>query len=413
MSQELEKNTLLNEAKKAYPLINSSGNSQIHYSAEANNNTHNITNNIIIKNIYKGIRETEPIINNQKSLEEVHQISDVQSVQMKVIPFEIKIKQLIWNHLSFQDNINCTMASREFNEIVNEMDCFRLNLDLTSSIPKLTRSYKTMIIEGYKCVKLKTRLRRILQHLSTSLIELKLLNCEFVVMTLYDFLSELPLLESLELNISLIMNWNLSYSEEDLPQLLYLKDFKLNIKEDVWNETLAITRASLNIKSLSFINTNFKKTEFNKYIKSFKNLNSLSLSKCNFIQTYKMYGLNISFDCLKELRFLHLDEVNTEMLNIIRTKWIRKLTKFELNCQPDQWEIAEQFFQQCCYKHCNIKFVAKRKLNNIGVCILSSKTDVVEIDTFDDPFDLKLYEFIHVNSDGISITNTIANLCWN
>ena len=58
-----------------------------------------------------------------------------------------------------------------------------------------------------------------LRQLSHTLIHLKLYNCEFNLMTLCDILCEFPLLESLELNMKLIIDTTIELTKEVLPKL--------------------------------------------------------------------------------------------------------------------------------------------------------------------------------------------------
>ena len=220
------------------------------------------------------------------------------------------------------------------------------------------------------------------------------------------------LLKSLIINVT--KNLENENFKKDLQEFLKLKDIESELKGNEFHETLATIRAVSNKKSLSIVDANFEIEEFNEYLSLFKNLSSLTLTNCIVSGVNDVEELNNSFESLTKLRFLKLDKVNTQMLNIIRTKWIRKLTKLELNCKSDQWEIAEQFYEQCKMNNLNMKFVAKRKFNTEGekYCSENSKTNSGEKDTFDDPFDNTVFKIV-LKYNGICIRNKTHKLFWN
>lgn len=106
------------------------------------------------------------------------------------------------------------------------------------NIPKLRSNHKRGIIDGLICHSFDPEMRRMLEQFRHSLIHLKLWNCEFDPMTLYEFLSEFPLLETIELNIKVTMKTSMNLTHEELFKLWNFKNFKLEINFDKRNGIL-------------------------------------------------------------------------------------------------------------------------------------------------------------------------------
>ena len=92
-------------------------------------------------------------------------------------------------------------------------------------IPKVSFNYEKIIIRGYRCKTLTPAMREMLKLLSQSVVDLTLDGCEFDLVALCEFLRELPLLNSLKLNVFITMERIFDIPEECLPNLLQLKDF--------------------------------------------------------------------------------------------------------------------------------------------------------------------------------------------
>ncbi|CAO1397458.1 unnamed protein product [Diamesa hyperborea] len=245
MSDEIAEKVPPTVAKSVLSSIASSFNSIFNYwGVSINNNTH------IINNLYF-TRESINVNTNDSSRVD-QKIVDQTTIYLEVIPNDQKIMELIWSYLTIDDKFNCTLVCKRFNNIISEMECFRLIVNLPSMvrvIPRLSRSYKTVIFQRYQCTDLKPLMRQMLEHLSHSVIDVRFYGCKFNLMTLCDFLRELPLLESLVIDMTLTMNKDVELSVEDIPKLLKLKDFKIKVNADKLDEALVITSSALNIET--------------------------------------------------------------------------------------------------------------------------------------------------------------------
>ena len=359
----MSKNTPTNVAKSVFTSIASSFNSIFNYwGISMNNNTH-VINNLYFTREPKNIKKNDSSTVDQK-------IVDQSALFTEVFPNDEKIIKLIWNYLNIDDKFNCTMVCKRFNNIVSEMECFRLIVNLPSMvrvIPRLSRSYKTVIFQSYQCTDLKPLMRQMLKHLSHSVIDLRFYDCKFNLMTLCEFLRELPLLESLVLDMTLTFKKDVEISVEDIPKFLNLRDFKIKVNADKLDETLVITGCALNIESLSLYEAIFDINVFNDYLIQYKNsLKSLSLTKCIIHKSVNLAKLNTlrinsviklqpkdygSFDCLNKLRVLHLTDVNTEMLGILNTKCISWLTDLEVIYTSQQKENMSDFYMKYIFQN--------------------------------------------------------------
>ncbi|CAO1407377.1 unnamed protein product [Diamesa tonsa] len=211
MSDEIAEKVPPTVAKSVLSSIASSFNSIFNYwGVSINNNTH------IINNLYF-TRESINVNTNDSS--RVYQkIVDQTTIYLEVIPNDQKIMELIWSYLTIDDKFNCTLVCKRFNNIVSEMECFRLIVNLPSMvrvIPRLSRSYKTVIFQRYQCTELKPLMRQMLEHLSHSVIDVRFYGCKFNLMTLCEFLRELPLLESLRFTPVPLKNVELRWNNID------------------------------------------------------------------------------------------------------------------------------------------------------------------------------------------------------
>lgn len=141
-----------------------------------------------------------------------------------------------------EDEINCLPLASE--------TLYLEFLSRVQIIPTLTSSYQTMIIKGLKCKSLGSPMRQMLQHLSSTLIDLKLFDCEFNMMALYAMLSVLPILESIELNIKLTMKTSIELTKKDLTNLLNFNEIEMEIIDDMANDIL-------DTKSNGYFNSSF------------------------------------------------------------------------------------------------------------------------------------------------------------
>ena len=241
----------------------------------------------------------------------------------------------------------------------DEFNCLQLTfepllLEFSSSvliIPTLTHKYQTVIIDGYKTESLDLEVRQMLRQLGLNLIDLKFFDCEFDLITLCDILRELPLLQSLELNLKLIKRTNIILNADKLPKLVDLKDIKLEINDEMVKNILNITK-NTNIEFLTLFDATFNINEFIYYLKQYKKLTSLSLTNCivnnasQVMSRLKTLHLNnkgklptidyTNFDCLKQLHTLQLNEVNDELLKVLKSKCIDGLQELTINYTTEQ-----------------------------------------------------------------------------
>lgn len=113
-----------------------------------------------------------------------------------------------------------------------------------------------MIIKGYKTESLAPEMLEMLKQLSQTLIHINFFDCEFDVKILCDILRELPLLQSIELSMKLTMDAKMIMNATNLPQLLHLKVFKMEINDNMAKNILEITK-SANIEILTLFNAFF------------------------------------------------------------------------------------------------------------------------------------------------------------
>lgn len=280
--------------------------------------------------------------------------------QREVIPKDKEILQLIWKYLSHEDKMNCTLVCKRFNYIISEMNYLRINANLNAAfryIPKLSRNYSSVRFENYKCDNLKPLMSQMLDHFQKSSMHFTLDDCQFEMTTLLEVLYKFPLLESLHLNLILKMTNDLEISWETRPKLVHLKVLTLKINDDKLKEILEMLSAALNLESISLYDVKFKI----EYLKAYKSLNSLSLQKCIMEPPFYKSNLrtldfessvNVSsvdykkFDCLHNLRKLILNEVNNEMLEILKSNCIQRLTDFSVVFYKYQFDPMNIFWNE-------------------------------------------------------------------
>ena len=218
-------------------------------------------------------------------------------------------------------------------------------------IPDLTCKYQTAIIDGYKTESLDLEVRQMLRQLGLNLIDLKFFDCEFDLITLCDILRELPLLQSLELNLKLIKRTNIILNADKLPKLVDLKDIKLEINDEMVKNILNITK-NTNIEFLTLFDATFDINEFINLLKKHQSLKSLSLTNCGVnnanqvmsrLKTLhlnnigKLSSMNYkNFDCLEQLHTLELTEVNDELLKVLKSKCTDDLIVLKINYTAEQ-----------------------------------------------------------------------------
>ena len=214
-----------------------------------------------------------------------------------------------------------------------------------------------MTIEDYKTESLDLELRQLFKQLRHTLIDLKFFDCEFDLITLCDILRELPLIQSLELNLKLTKRTNIILNADKLPKLVHLKNIKLQINDEMLKNILNITKTA-NIEFLTLFDATFDINEFIYLLEKHQILTSLSLSNCgvnnanqvmsrikklHFNNINKFSSMNyINFDCLKQLHTLELTEVNDELLNILKSKCIEGLQELTINYTKEQNENANR-----------------------------------------------------------------------
>lgn len=225
-----------------------------------------------------------------------------------------------------KNKINCLPLAIELLHLV-----FPTNVEIN---PILTHNYKTVIIEGYKTKPLEPNMHKMFEQLGLTLIDIKFLDCDFDVMTLYDILCKLPLLESLQLSMKLSMDMLTEFDENRLPELLHFKDMKLEINADIIEYILYMTTNVSTIEVLAFLNSTLNINQINDFLKHHQNLKSLNLTKC-IINKLPSIDYTI-FNCLKQLHTLELFEVNDEMLTILKSTCIDGLQELSINYTTEQ-----------------------------------------------------------------------------
>ena len=276
-----------------------------------------------------------------------------------VLPTDKKLMKLIWKYLRLDDKLNCRLVCKRFNKIVSEMDGFLINVYFPSKvqkIPKLTSNHQTIIIQhlnNLNCQSLELEVHQMLNQFKDSLIHLKLLDCKFHMMPLYEMLSELPMLKSLTLNTKLTMRTSIDLTKDDQLKLLNIEEMINNY--DFGNKILDNARNGLkiNIKTLLDDET-FSINKFKNSIKKSSGAQSLKfmkwiIKKAEIMSTCITYYFNsnilissmddTSFDWLKQLNDLHLIDEFNEMMNLLKSKCIDELTGSETNITAEQKNI--------------------------------------------------------------------------
>ena len=266
----------------------------------------------------------------------------------EVFPDDEKFMQRIWKYLNLEDRLNCRLVCKRFNEIISGPKFLGQNVYFPSTvekIPKLTTNHETVIIEGLNCNLLDVEVRQKLKQFNNSLIHLELLHCTFYLTTLYQILSELPLLESLKFHHRVTMNTSIELTNYDLKNLLNFEEIKMEIVDDLNNDILDNTKNALNIKIVLFFDyTTVNMNDFNDSMdyKSRKDLNFMNCLINKESETFFYLRLHLnsnthifpidskSFDCLKELNNLKnnlkLNVTNDEIEKILKFKCIDGLS---------------------------------------------------------------------------------------
>lgn len=297
-------------------------------------------------------------------------IEEKKILYTEVIPNDQIIMKLIWTYLNIEDKINCTLVCKRFNNIISDMNCFRLSVDLSSKFlvfPRLSRDYETVIFKNYECKNLKEPKKKMLKQLNRCVEKTIFSDCKFDMMALNGFLSELSMLKSLELNMLLTIDDNIEIDFDDLPQLFQLEDLTINVNGDKTEEILNMFSCASNIQSLclSLFNANIKHNVLY-YMKRYKKmLKSLSFTRCIVDKAENLLNLNTlhldsikilqpkhyrSFDDLQNLRVLHLSKVDIDLLKILDTNCISCLTELKVDYSHFQRDLVNHLFAKYMYK---------------------------------------------------------------
>lgn len=349
--------------------INSSFNINMKYNCEAINN-----NTYVSTNIYKTSGNIKK--NNSSVLITIFQFfwyilckikylwKELRGLngQKEVFPNDKKVMELIWKHLNLQDKKNCSLVCRRFNTIISENNYFKITKKLTSKyqiIPKLSRKYSTAHFEDYHCNKLKPLMNQMIDHFEHSLKNFTLNNCQFEMMTLNKILHKLPLLESLQLNLTLKTNKEVELPVGGEPKLVHLEKLIIKVNNEMLEEMLVMLSSALNIKSISLFDAKFG-IDMIDYLAQYRKLTSLSLTKCimekpsfrynlsdlDFDSSVKLPSVNYhSFDCLENLCKLKLINVNNELLRILKSNCVQKITDCKIVYSYEQDFDVKYFFQ--------------------------------------------------------------------
>lgn len=361
-------------AKFLLSSIASSFNTTFHYSGNS------IRNKIIVNNILN--------FGSQSTKDDSAVIEEKKTLYTEVIPRNQIILKLIWTYLRIEDKINCTMVCKGFNNIISDMNCFRLCVDLSTKfrvIPRLSRNYETVIFKNYECNILKEPMKKMLKQLNRRVEKTIFDDCKFDMMALNGFLSELTMLKSLELNMLLTIDDNIEIDFDDLPQLFQLKDLTINVNGDKMEEILEMFSSASNIQSLclSLFDATIKHKVLD-YMKRYKRiLKSLRFTKCIVDKAENLVNLNSlhlystkklpskdyrSFDDLQNLRVLHLSEVDFDLLDILDTKCISFLNELKIVYSIHQNDKVNIFF-------CN--YMCRIGINQIEQRVLKNSSTIV------------------------------------
>ena len=262
---------------------------------------------------------------------------------------------LIWKYLTLDAKLNCRLVCKRFNEIISGKHFLGQNVFFPSKveeIPKLRSNHERVMIQGLNCFSLTSEEHQMLEQFRHSLIHLKLFGCSFDLMTLYQFLSELPLLETIEFVTNfLTMKTSIELTNEDLFKLLSFKDFKMEINFDLEIDILDNKRNVLNIEITSSVNKTLSINEINDSMRNHESKKSLNFIKCIANKAEGMYGkltlhLNTnthlspmditSIDYLEELDDFELYDVNNGLKNFFKTKCIDGLAGLAVNYTAEE-----------------------------------------------------------------------------
>ncbi|CAO1440778.1 unnamed protein product [Diamesa tonsa] len=277
-----------------------------------------------------------PAIEEEDLPNESSNIEDRKSLNKEVFLNDQKIIELIWRYLRIDDKFNCTLVCKRFNRIISLMDCFCLSYSpsLLRVIPKLSRDYKNAIFMGMQCSNLKVHERAMLKHLGKSLINLKIYELSTNREELCALLREVPLLESLSLNMTLETEPCLEeLSMKDVPKLLHLKFLKISMSDENLNGALTIFDSAPIIESLSLFHVYLRLNELNHFLRGHKSyLRCLTLRYCGLCSDHNYKNSIFTpndfkiFDELHQLRELYLLYFGCPTLRILNSKCINWLT---------------------------------------------------------------------------------------
>lgn len=322
--------------------MNSSFNTETIFNGAAINNT-------TISNNYFQLSADEKY---QKMKLHLPKIVDLAVFSKEVFPNDNKVLELIWKYLSIVDKFNCTLVCKRFNYLVSEMNCFHLVPNLSSKFrvfPRLSRKYKKVTIYGYQCNRLQEPMHRMLEHLSHSVINLKLEFCIFNLITLSEIVGKLPLLESLEMKIILTLKEDIELFWEDIPKPLHLQFLKIYVNGDLLEELLNMLGAASNVQTLSLSDATIETKVFRRVKQFQRSLRSLSFTRCIIDETGLLSSLNTlhfnsiqniqlnDYSCLQNLRVLHL--IDCEVSNILDFNEFLRLSEFKVGFTPKYTDI--------------------------------------------------------------------------
>lgn len=257
------------------------------------------------------------------------------------------ILKLIWKHLRGKDKLNCTLVSKNFNNLISKMDCFRLNINLRNnpidSISKLERNYTVVFFRGSDVYYWDSCMIQMLKHLSRSLVELQLFNVITNLMTLRDLLYALPMLEILSMVEIKFKGTELNL--KDLPKFLHLRQLEIIRVNDAETMYPIFSSASC-IQTLSL--------HFNATKLSAKGINTFLFQHKSSIKTLKMNSFafdlyrskwDLKIDCLLQLRDLTLFESDNILTQVLTSDCVYSLTDFRVTYRSKKIKKMNFFLQ--------------------------------------------------------------------
>ena len=272
----------------------------------------------------------------------------------QVFRHDDEIIKFIWKYLSLKDKLNCRLICRRVNEIISGRNFHPENIYFPSQVedvPNLTTNHEKLIIRDLRLETLDSEKRQKLDQIRHKLIHLELLNGQFELKALYEFLSEFPMLETLRLDSKLTMKESIDLTNKNLTKLFNFKNFKAEINFDTENHIQDNTKNTLNIEINLNVERFFNINEFDDSNQSTKSLNFIKCIVDRAIDK-EIYRLTLHLNSNTRISpmddtsivfYKHLnglgDRYNDQMKKILKFKCIDKLARLPVYYTAEQINI--------------------------------------------------------------------------